>query len=309
MELDAVAGSPAAPTATGVVRVEKVRGRSAVTRCFAKYPLKIIVPSKVGASSSGAVWLYAVTYGGGIVSGDRISCSVSVGDGCTAAMATQASTKVYKAVGLKCSEQVLEATVGKDALFAFIPDPVTCFSTARHYQKQVFHVSSSSNLVLVDWFTSGRYESGEIWDFNSYKSINHILSEEDHPLFIDSVLLEQGSNCSIAERMQEYNVVAMVVLLGPKLKHIQDQMQHEVKNMMSVQLRPPTSGGGRYAARPQPLHPQRPPLIASCSPFGRTGTGMVARIVAVSTESVYTFLRHHLAALEPFLGAAPYSAS
>ena len=52
MELDAVAdGEPAAPTATGVVRVEKVRGRSAVTRCFAKYPLKIIVPSKVHTSS------------------------------------------------------------------------------------------------------------------------------------------------------------------------------------------------------------------------------------------------------------------
>uniref|UniRef100_A0ACD5Z1D8 Uncharacterized protein n=1 Tax=Avena sativa TaxID=4498 RepID=A0ACD5Z1D8_AVESA len=220
----------------------------------------------------------------------------------------QLHVQVYKAVGLKCSEQALEATVGKDALFAVIPDPVTCFLTARYYQKQVFHVSSSSNLVLVDWFTSGRYESGEIWDFNSYKSINHILLE-DQPLFIDSVLLEQDSNCSIATRMQEYNVVAMVVLLGPKLKHIQDQMQDEVKNMMSVQLRPPTSGGGRYAARPQPLLPQRPPLIASCSPFGRAGTGMVARIVAVSTESVYTFLRHHLAPLEPFLGAAPYPAS
>jgi urease accessory protein UreH len=55
MELDAVAdgepATPAAPTATGVVRVEKVRGRSAVTRCFAKYPLKIIVPSKVRTSS------------------------------------------------------------------------------------------------------------------------------------------------------------------------------------------------------------------------------------------------------------------
>lgn len=173
----------------------------------------------------------------------------------------------------------------------------------------MFHVSGDSNLVIVDWFTSGRYESGEKWDFNSYKSVNHILLEEYQPLFIDSVLLEQGSDCTIAERMQEYNVVAMVVLSGPKLKQIQDQMQDEVKNMMSVQLRPPTSGGGRYAARPQAVQPQRPPLVASCSPFGRTGTGMVARIVAVSTESVYTFLRHHLAALEPFLGVTPYSSS
>ncbi|KAM0823332.1 hypothetical protein ACQ4PT_070932 [Festuca glaucescens] len=246
---------PAAPTATGVVRVEKVRGRSAVTRCFAKYPLKIIVPLEVYAQSQSP----------------NVNCKSCVPRSLCLFSDGQVHVQVYKAVGLKCSEQVLEATVGKDALFAVIPDPVTCFSTARYYQKQVFHVSGSSNLVLVDWFTSGRYESGETWDFNSYKSVNHILSEEDHPLFIDSVLLEQGSNCSIAERMQEYNVVAMVVLLGPKLKHIQDQMQDEVKNMMSVQLRPPTSGGGRYATRPQPLLSQtRPPLIASCSPFGHT---------------------------------------
>jgi urease accessory protein UreH len=54
--------------ATGVVRVEKVRGRSALTRCFARYPLKLIAPSKVGPASCDAVWLYALTYGGGIVS-------------------------------------------------------------------------------------------------------------------------------------------------------------------------------------------------------------------------------------------------
>jgi len=129
-----------AEAATGAVRVEKVRGRSALTRCFARYPLKLIAPSKVGPSSCNAVWLYALTYGGGIVSvspedlpplsilsvlarcavagysrfgggccsvtgswlprpraplqGDTISCTVSVGDGCTAAFTTQASTKV-----------------------------------------------------------------------------------------------------------------------------------------------------------------------------------------------------------------------
>ena len=30
----------------------------------------------------------------------------------------------------------------------------------------------------------------------------------------EQVLLEQSSNFSIADRMQEYNVVAMVILLG-----------------------------------------------------------------------------------------------
>lgn len=70
-----------------------------------------------------------------------------------------------------------------------IPDPVTCFSTARYSQKQVFRVVSDSNLVIVDWITSGRHESGERWDFALYKSTNQIYVDGNQPLFLDTVSL------------------------------------------------------------------------------------------------------------------------
>lgn len=86
---------------TGKIVIEKVRGKSTVTKSFSKYPLKFIVPRKVaqscfflglvhalfisffyrpklkrlnrlslqvGPSWVDAVWIYALTYGGGIVS-------------------------------------------------------------------------------------------------------------------------------------------------------------------------------------------------------------------------------------------------
>ncbi|KAG1326397.1 putative Urease accessory protein D [Cocos nucifera] len=134
---------------TGIVVVERVGGKSTVSRCFSKYPLKLIVPNKVGSSKTDAVWIYTLSYGGGIVS----------------------------------------ARIGRNALLAVIPDPVTCFSTARYSQKQVFRVFSDSNLVIVDWITSGRHESGEKWEFELYKSTNQIFLEEDQPLFLDSVIL------------------------------------------------------------------------------------------------------------------------
>lgn len=93
---------------TGKVVVERVGGKSTVTRCFSKYPLKFIVPTKVGPPNTDAVWIYSLTYGGGIVSGDRISCEFVVGNGCTTVLTTQASTKVYKSLGSKYSEQFLE---------------------------------------------------------------------------------------------------------------------------------------------------------------------------------------------------------
>jgi urease accessory protein len=43
-----------------------------------------------------ALWCYSVTFGGGLVAGDRSGMSVTVADRCTAALATQGTTKVYK---------------------------------------------------------------------------------------------------------------------------------------------------------------------------------------------------------------------
>uniref|UniRef100_A0A804KQT5 Urease accessory protein D n=1 Tax=Musa acuminata subsp. malaccensis TaxID=214687 RepID=A0A804KQT5_MUSAM len=205
-----------------------VGGKSTVTRCFSCYPLKLIFPNKVGSSKSDAVWIYALSYGGGIVSGDQISLEISVGDGCTAALTTQASTKVYKSVDSKCSAQFLE------------------------------------------------------------------------------VLLDKRSGTSIAEQMQEYQVMAMVIISGPKLKDLRCQLQEEVKQMMSRHLRSPNTNTSHHV-RSEPRHgPTRPLLIASCSTFGPQALGMVVRIAAVTTESVYMFLRHHLTTLKPFLGASPY---
>ncbi|KAH9795561.1 Urease accessory protein D [Citrus sinensis] len=270
--------------ATGKLVVKKVGGKSTVTRCFSKYPLKFIIPNKVGSSETDAVWVYTLTYGGGIVSGDSISCEITVADACTAVLTTQASTKVYKSLGSKSSEQILEAKIGSDALLAVIPDPVTCFSTA-----------------------SGRHESGEKWDFELYRSTNHIFLEGDQPLFLDSVLLEQGNITNIAERMQDYQVIAMVILLGPKLKQIQIQVQENVRRMMSEQLYLPSTGLRPHGKTQSDHFLAKPSFVVSCSAFGPKGIGIVVRIAAMTTESVYRFLQHQLAGMETLLGVSPYS--
>ncbi|XP_054803241.1 urease accessory protein D [Prosopis cineraria] len=291
---------------TGALVVEKVGGRSTATRCFSKYPLKFILPRKVGSSETDAVWIYSLTYGGGIVSGDRISCKLSVGNACTAVLTTQASTKVYKSVGSKCSEQVLEARVGSDAFLAIIPDPVTCFSTARYSQKQVFRVSTDSSLVIVDWFTSGRHESGEKWDFNFYRSMNNIFLEDDQPLLLDTILLDTEKVGRVEGYMQNYQVIAMIVLLGPKLQHVQNLVQDHVKRIMSEQLLHPSATLSHQTRRNSEYCMSKPSFIASSSFFGPKRTGLIVRVAAVTTESVYQFLQHQLAPLEPMLGVPPY---
>ncbi|KAL6574306.1 hypothetical protein OROHE_001210 [Orobanche hederae] len=283
----------------GKLVVERVRGKSTLTRCFSKYPFKFISPNKVGPSQTDAVWIYTITYGGGIVSGDSIAFDVTVGDGCTAVLTTQSSTKVYKSTGSKCSEQMLEASIGRDALLVVIPDPVTCFSTAKYSQVQIFKVVPESSLLVVDWITSGRHERGEKWAFSHYKTTNRILVQDNEPIFFDTMLLEQGSHASISDRLQDYQAIAMIILLGPKMKLIQNQIQEDVKKLMSQQLRFSSIGSDCLS---------KPSFLASCSMFApKEIGGVVVRVASMTTESVYDFLRHQLASMGPLLGASPYS--
>uniref|UniRef100_A0A0R0EK18 Urease accessory protein D n=1 Tax=Glycine max TaxID=3847 RepID=A0A0R0EK18_SOYBN len=249
----------------GSVVVEKVGGRSSVTSCFSRYPLKFVIPKKVGSSKTDAVWVYALNYGGGIVS----------------------------------------ARVGSNALLAIIPDPVTCFSTARYCQKQVFCVLPDSNLVMVDWITSGRHESGEKWDFDLYRSSNNIFLEDGQPLFLDTMLLDKEKIGCVQEHMHNYQVIAMIVLLGPKVQYVQNRVQDHVKEVMSEQLQHPSAAWSHQRDKADHFI-TKPSFIASCSAFGPKRIGLLVRVAAETTESVYKFLRHQLAPLEPMIGVPPY---
>ncbi len=164
-----------------MIRVEKVLGRSVATTVYARYPLKYLLPSKVASSRVDCVWIYAISYGGGILSNDAISQAVEVGgDGCSVVITTQSSTKIYKPrMPGDMAQQLLRARVAENGFLALLPHPITCFRASRYVQLQEFVLALDASLLLVDWFTSGRIDSGETWDFELYRSTNHVFLEEE----------------------------------------------------------------------------------------------------------------------------------
>lgn len=80
-----------------------------------------------------------------------------------------------------------QCSVESGGLLALLPDSVVCFATARYSQVQRFNLAPDASLVLVDWLTSGRIARGEVWNFEYFKSTNHVYIQEDTPLLLDSV--------------------------------------------------------------------------------------------------------------------------
>jgi urease accessory protein len=55
--------------------------------------------------------------------------------------------------------------VKEDALFCYLPDPVCGYKDSEFEQIQRFDMSTSSSLVLVDWYSCGRGTlRDEFWD-------------------------------------------------------------------------------------------------------------------------------------------------
>lgn len=221
---------------SGELRVEVVAGESAVTAARSQSPLKILTPRARGSSA----WAYLSSFGGGMVAGDRTDLSIEVDHGARLFLSTQASTKIYVAKE-KASRSRVRATVGRDALFAYVPDVAQCFAGARFHQTNRFELADeSSELVFMDWYSSGRSARGERWAFAEYLSRTEVLVDGEL-VFFEPLRLKDD----VAERMGRVNCVATLLLFGKFASQICKEVGSEpvTKRARLLRVASPIKGG------------------------------------------------------------------
>jgi urease accessory protein len=271
-----IAPRRAGSAGSGAIRVSNVRGASVVTRATAISPLKLLNPKNAGSSA----WVYAVTYGGGLVDGDVVSMEIAVDRNATALVSTQASTKVYRAE--RGAAQRLRAHLADDSLLVLLPDPVTCFAGARYIQEQQVHLESTASLVLVDWLTAGRIGAGERWQFHDYRSQTRIW--RGRRLILHDGLRLSPDDGSLDERLGRFNCLATASMVGPAFQ------------AASARLIGSLAAAGV---------PRRADLLLSAAPLD--GDGVVLRAAGLSVEQVGASLRQYLAVVPALLGDDPWS--
>ena len=252
----------------GALEVGRSGGRSSATRLFHRYPLRLIVPKRVTAGSDAdCVWCYSVTFGGGLVAGDRSGMSADVAEGRTAVLATQGTTKVYKHAGKTVSDsenstasdgewaysaddaktrratlQALAARVAPGGLLASLPDPVQAFRGSRFRQTQKIALARDASLVVVDWIVAGRaaFDGGGAGGFTSGRG-GGLAPSEDPKLRV-----EGGERW----RFESYASETEVLLDGA------------VYAVESASLRGEDPGGGTLAERMGATHALATAIIA-----------------------------------------------
>jgi urease accessory protein len=175
--------------------------------------------------------------------------------------------------------------IAPSASLFLLPSAVTCFADASYSQKQRFQLAdSTSSLILLDAFTSGRMARHEEWQFQRYRSENEVFIGEDRVLK-DVMLLEAPSaGGSISDTMAGYSCFANLFLFGAATIALQDHLTT------------------LFRAEMQYRSSKAPPLLwsyAELLPFKRAG---VIRVAGTTTEAVMTWLAGNLGSLEGLLG-------
>ena len=255
------------------LRVDYVDGASAVTHARAHNPSRWLIPTARGR----AAWACLASFGGGIVSGDRISVSIELGEHACIWLGTQASTKVYKAADATArATQEFTVSIGSNALLVALPDYTTCFADARFHQRQTVSLADTGSIAWLEWYSSGRRANRERWAFAELAS-HTVIERAGQRLLTDGLLLNDVGLGTVAERMGEWDAIASVTLLGPQLHELAQQLLH---------------------TPPRDEH-----CLHSISPLA---DGCSWRLAARSPEAIERSMQRCLAPLVPVLGADPW---
>ena len=247
-----------------------------MSRAFATSPLRLLTPRNHGH----AAWIYTSSHGGGLVDGDDIAMRASIGAGATAFLSTQSATKVYRSP--RGTRTTLEADVGDNALLVVAPDAVICFADSRYRQTQRINLGVGGALVLVDWVTSGRRESGERWAFDEY--VSRTVVHLEGRLVIHDALALRASDGPMADRFGSCDVLAAAILVGRGLAPEIERIDARVRD--------------------EPVKRRADRLIAA-APVG--DAGCVVRIAGGTVEDIDDTLRDLLAFVPGRLGDSPWA--
>jgi urease accessory protein len=221
-----------------------------------QYPLKIISPDPhraLNERQDPVTVIFLLTYGGGLVGGDKIDLDVDLGDHTRLVLLTQGSTKIFKSpTASVVSRQILNVDVGKGAALCHLPDPTQPFDNSVYEQCQTFHLdpNAGSSLCVLDWVSEGRRARGESWTLNSWQSRNEVrelVSKGNVPgrlLLRDAMALASDGDGALRRKTNEMGVFGSLILYGAVFKTLADYFLKEFSNQPRIGAKNWTSGDG-----------------------------------------------------------------
>lgn len=195
-----------------------------------QYPLKLIAPDRhISSKEQHVTVVFLLTYGGGLVGGDKINLKIELEDNTLLSLLTQGSTKIFKSPNKQVvSGQVLDVKIGAGAALCYLPDPNQPFAESVYEQKQTFYVDKSgkSSLLMLDWVSEGRRARGESWTLWGWKGRNEVRAFDESSrgklLLRDALSLSDGdvAGAGLLQKTDTLGIFGTLIIYGPTFANL-----------------------------------------------------------------------------------------
>jgi len=139
------------------IRFEHRDGATRLARLFHHDPLRVLFPNPRSGDLALAT---LVTTSGGLVGGDRLDISMSVGPNAAAMVTTQAAEKIYRSVGPDV-HVATSLTVGDAAWMEWLPQEAILFDGARLRRATSLDIAGSGRAMAGELLVFGRIAHSE----------------------------------------------------------------------------------------------------------------------------------------------------
>ena len=142
--------------ARGALSVRRRVGRTRIERLFQEGAAKIRLPQGAGDPLEAVL----INTAGGMTGGDRLSWSISVGDGAHAMLTTQACEKIYRSAGGGATSTIA-IDVGAEASLAWLPQETILFDGSAFRRTIEADFAPGARGLMVESALFGRLSMGE----------------------------------------------------------------------------------------------------------------------------------------------------
>ena len=126
--------------------------------------------------------------------------------------------------------QELSGHLTGDSLAVIFADPLAPHKDSRFSQQQTWHLEDASTLILWDWLSSGRSESGECFAFDELHSCVRIHREQKLLISDRFAVIPKDHHPSSAGRFAHFNSHVNLYLIGKRATAIGVRLREMLKN-------------------------------------------------------------------------------
>jgi urease accessory protein len=190
---------------------ERRGSRTILTEHGFTLPLQALGSMDLDGSGVSTVVLLNPT--GGLVGGDAVETSVSLGAGSRVCLTTAAASRVYRSTGAPAVSRFTAVLEG-DAVLEYMPDHLIPSPGARLRQRTDVTLAPTSTVICLDAWAVGRIARGERWRFDELDGAI-VVRDPQGPIFREHFVLNGSRSLEGLGGTEGFGYIATFLAVAP----------------------------------------------------------------------------------------------